>query len=110
MERVKRKYLELVGLLVTNSTKVDTYHIDYVYKWKVGGNLEGTAVQKGFDFRLHTTFQEIVAALQNAYAPAIQRQWTHQTPRMKRVFMALCVGVGPAIFDDGAPWELDYER
>lgn len=109
MGEMNRGYLELVGLLVTNSTKVDTYHIDYVYKWKVGGNLEGTVIQKGFDFNLHIPFTEIVRHLSAAYAPALQKRWTLRDSRVVQVFMSLHPGFEPIDAGKWGRWELDCE-
>lgn len=107
---MRRRYLELVGLLTTHSEYIGTYHIDYIYKLCVGGSLEGTAIQKGFDWPLSSPFKEILISLQNAYAPALQRQWTHKTPRTTCVLMALRNDIEPSILEGSVEWALDYER
>lgn len=107
---MKRQHLELVGLLVTHSTHYKAYHIDYVYRMRISGILEGAAIQKGFDWLLHCPFQEILLALQTAYAPVLQRQWTHTTERVTRVLMALRNDLDPHAVSCGEGWALDYER
>lgn len=109
MENVKRQHLELVGLLVGRSLKVETYHIDYIYKWELAGFLEGTALQRGFDFRLHIPFEDICLALCDAYASAMQQKWVEKNCRWSRMFLSLRYQLGPADVGITGNWTLESE-
>lgn len=107
---MKKPYLELVGLLVTNSEPVKMYHIDYLYKKDVSGSLWGMVIQKGFDWPLHAPFWDIVLDLSNAYAPAIERRWIRRTDVALEVLMSFKYGQTPGNVGLGKGWELDCER
>lgn len=107
---MKRQHLELIGLLATKSELISTYHIDYIYKVKVGDSLEGTMIQKGFDFDLYIPFQEIVRHLSSAYAPALQRVWTNAGPKAVRVLMSLHPDLKTDNLSIDGKWVLNCER
>lgn len=104
-----KPYLELVGLLVVNARTVGMYHIDYCYKFNVSGRLEGTGVQKGFDWDLHERFECIVDHLTAAYAPALKKRWTRSAPKVDQVYLQLVDGHGPHQVGLFGKWVLDIE-
>lgn len=110
MGKVKKKHLELVGLLVVHARTVGKYHIDYLYKIDIDGELTGRAIQKGFDWALHLPFWEIVLALGDAYAPVLDKRWTRRTDVAVEVLLSFKRGQTPSSVGMGCDWVLDCER
>lgn len=107
---MSKRHLELVGILVVNARTVKKYHIDYLYKIDIGGDLVGRAIQKGFDWSLHCPFWEIVLDLSNAYAPVIDKQWTRRDETKLEVLLSFKHGQTPGNVGMGTGWKLDCER
>lgn len=110
MGDVKRRHLELVGLLVTSSDIAKMYHIDYLYKIDIEGCLVGRAIQRGFDWDLHVPFWDIVLNLSNAYAPAVEKRWIRRRDVTLEVLMSFKYGQTPGNVGMGDGWVMDCER
>lgn len=84
---MKRPYLELVGVQLTNARVSHLYHIDNIYRIVADGSFTATIVQKGYDMPLQERFESLCHKMADAYAPVLKVLWEQSGTHVDKVYL-----------------------
>lgn len=104
------QYFDLVGVLVTHQRADHHYHIDYIYKFRIGENLDGQAKQRGFNMPLAERFDTLLHHIEMAYLPVLISSWEQTGGNVDRYFLSFVKGQDPIALALPGNWVCYCER
>lgn len=107
---VKKPFLELVGVQLTNGRAAHLYHIDNIYRISVDGSLTATVIQKGYDMPLNERFEAVCDKVGDAYAPVLRARWEQSGSHVDRVYLQFGDDDLPLIVGLMGRWRQTAER